>query len=80
MGFKVSAKATAEFDGQNESEDIDEFVESFDFGIVFGAGFETGNFVLDGRYTWGLSNINKDDTDPTNVKHRVISLMAGVRF
>jgi opacity protein-like surface antigen len=80
MGFKVSAKATAEFDGQTESEDIDEFVESFDFGIVFGAGFETGRFVLDGRYTWGLSNLNKDETDPTNVKNRVISLMAGVRF
>jgi hypothetical protein len=46
---------------------------------------DVGHFVLDGRYTWGLTNIAKNtDLEPgdteSSAKHRVLSLSAGIRF
>lgn len=80
FGFRVSAKTEARFEDGEESEDIDDELERFDFGLVAGAGVEFGRFVIDGRYTWGLSNINKDDEDDVKIKTRVFAVMAGIRF
>jgi hypothetical protein len=79
LGFKVRARATAEGAGERESIDISDDIETFDFGVVFGGGVEFGRFVVDGRYTWGLSNLSKADDD-LKVTNRVISIMGGVRF
>ena len=82
FSFRVSAKAESSFEDEDESEDIDDDVERFDLGFVAGAGLEFGRFVVDGRYTWGLSNINKnkDETDDVKIKNRVFAVMAGIRF
>ncbi len=64
LAFKVSANATADFGGGSVSDDISDEIESFDFGLVFGAGWEAGRLSIDGRYTWGLSRINVDEADP----------------
>jgi hypothetical protein len=80
FGFRVSAKAESSFGDEEESEDIDDDVERFDLGLVAGAGLEFGRFVIDGRYTWGLSNINKDEADDVKIKNRVFAVMAGIRF
>jgi Outer membrane protein beta-barrel domain len=80
LAFKVSAKAKAEFDGQEEEEDLDDEVESFDFGLVVGAGFEMGRFTIDGRYTWGLTNISPAASEDLSVKNKVFAVMVGVRF
>ena len=80
FGFRVSAKSESSFDGEEESEDIDDDVERFDLGLVAGAGVEMGRFVIDGRYTWGLSNINKIESDDVKIKNRVFAVMAGIRF
>jgi outer membrane immunogenic protein len=80
LGFKLSAKATAEAGGQNTNDDIGEALESFDYGVVFGAGWEAGRFSIDGRYTWGLSRLGVDEDDSDKTTHRVITVLAGVRF
>ena len=81
FGFKLSAKTKGGFDGEEEeSMDIDDEIEGFDIGFVAGAGLEFGRFVLDGRYTWGLTDIDKDKTDEVKIKNRVFSIMAGIRF
>jgi hypothetical protein len=79
FGFKLRARAKSSFDGETESEDIGEDVETFDFGVVAGAGVELGRFIVDGRYCWGLSPANKDDEEG-KIKNRVFSIMAGIRF
>jgi hypothetical protein len=79
LAFKVSANATADFGGGSVSDDISDEIESFDFGLVFGAGWEAGRLSIEGRYTWGLSRINVDQADPQTM-HRVIAVLAGVRF
>jgi opacity protein-like surface antigen len=80
FNFRVSAKAESSFEDEDESEDIDDDVERFDLGFVAGAGLEFGRFVVDGRYTWGLSNINKDESEDVKIKNRVFAVMAGIRF
>ena len=80
LGFRVRARSSGTFEGETSSEDISEDVERFDLGVTAGAGFDVGRLTIDGRYTWGLTNINKDDSDDVKIKNRVFSIMAGVRF
>jgi opacity protein-like surface antigen len=80
VGFRLRARAKSEFDGESEDEDISDDIERLDFGLAVGAGLELGRFIVDGRYTWGLVNINKEDADEVKVKNRVFSVMAGIRF
>ena len=55
-------------------------MEGFEFGLVFGAGVEFGKFIIDGRYSHGFTNLNKDESEQLEVKTRVFSIMAGFRF
>jgi hypothetical protein len=81
LAFKLDAEVNGEFFGTSEDDDIDDEVESFDFGLVIGAGIEAGRLSLDGRYTWGLTNLaNVPDDDDVTVKNRVFSILVGFRF
>jgi hypothetical protein len=80
FSFKTSAEATSEFEGEEETEDLDEQVKGFDLGLVLGAGVEFGRFVLDGRYTWGMTDINDEEEEGLKVKTRTFAIMAGFRF
>jgi len=79
LGFKLSAKSVSEFGDFTSEDDISDEIESVDYGVVFGAGWEAGRLTIDGRYTWGLNNISTREDDP-KTQHRVISVLAGVRF
>jgi Outer membrane protein beta-barrel domain len=87
-GPSFGLKTNASFEGPNIpddfSQEFDDSVRKFDFGLVAGACVEVGHFVLDGRYTWGLTNIAKESAlepgEPGSAKHRVFSFSAGVRF
>jgi hypothetical protein len=80
MAFRTQAKARARFSGSTEETDISEQVEQFDFGVGMGGGLELGPLVIDGRYTLGLTDIDKDKTDSSTMKNRAISVTAGIRF
>jgi hypothetical protein len=80
LGFKLRAKAVGEVGGEKTRTDIGDQIESFDYGVLFGAGWEAGRFSIDGRYTWGLSGIGVDEDSDQKTTHRVIAIMAGVRF
>ena len=80
FGFKLRARAKGEFDGESEEVDIGDEVEDFDLGVVAGAGIGSARYFLDVRYQWGLSDADKDQTDDTEVKNRVISIFLGFRF
>ncbi len=80
IGFNVKAKASASVGDQEITDDFSDEVESVDYGVVFGAGWESGRFLIDARYTWGLSALSNDPNDADQAKHRVMSVMAGIRF
>lgn len=66
---------------QGSIDNIEDDIEPFDLGIVAGAGLDIGRrVVVDARYSWGLSTVNKDTSDGVELKNRVLSIMAGVRF
>lgn len=85
IGLLLSAKTITKAAGQQEEEDIKEFVKDIDFGLNFGAGvsFPAGNnsIFVEGRYALGLINLNDDPEDPdTKIKSKGIQFMAGISF
>ena len=53
FGFRT--KATLDVPGApaDFSDDFEDEIERFDFGLVAGVTVDAGRLVLDGRYTWG---------------------------
>ncbi len=80
LAVRVRARARADFGGATEEIDISDEVETTDFGVAFGGGIELGRLVVDARYTLGLKDVDKDDTDAVKVTNRAFSFTAGVRF
>lgn len=79
--FKLSARSSAEFEGEEDTRDIGDDVESVDVGLVGGFGVEFGRALIEARYTHGLLNINTDDNDPNDrIQNRVFSVTVGFRF
>lgn len=80
VGLLLSAKSS---DGTSE-EDIKDQIKDIDFGLDFGAGvsFPAGNnsIFMEGRYALGLSNINDDSQDPTDINNKGIRIMGGITF
>jgi len=78
IGFRINAKLSG--DGITvDNEDFSDQIERMDVGLVAGVTGDIGRLVLDGRYTWGLTNIEKEET-AASTKNRVISLTVGLRF
>jgi hypothetical protein len=79
--FKVDAKLKASFEGEDEEEDIDEDVETFEFAIVVGGGVEFGHFLVEARYSMGLTDLVKDNEDfDESIRNRTFAILGGVRF
>ncbi len=84
FGFKVSAKeqisqlAGTFIAGQRDK--VDQFVEPFESGLIAGAGIDIGKYVLlEGRYSRGLTDVNKID-DFIGFTNHGLSFTVGVRF
>ena len=77
--FKIRSRATATFGDTTIDLDADEEIESFEFGVVAGGGVDFGKWSIDGRYSLGLSNLNKEEDD-VKLKSRSFSILAGIRF
>jgi hypothetical protein len=78
--FRLRARTRTEFNGATEEIDVASAVKRFDLGVAGGAGMEFGSLVVEGRYTFGLTDVNKDPTDAAPSKNRAISVTAGWRF
>jgi len=79
--FKLSARAKAVADGEEQTRDIDDEFYSGDLGLVGGLGLEFGRALIEARYTHGLRHINTDDNgDEDRIKNRVFSVTVGFRF
>ena len=81
VGPQIGFRTGAQVESEGVEVDIEEQTESTDWGLVIGMSATVGKFVvLDGRYTWGLSNINADPEDNQKVKNRVFTVSVGVMF
>ena len=80
FAVRVRARTRTTFTDVTEEIDIGDQVKRFDVGLAGGGGVEFGALVFDARYTFGLTDIDKDKTDTATAHNRVFSLTGGWRF
>lgn len=74
-GFNVNSKLKAKASGVSAEVDLDG-AKSVDFSIPIGLSYEFDNFVIDGRYNWGVTKV-ADDVDS---KNSVFQFTVGYKF
>ena len=72
-GYKVSVNDT-NVSGSLSDMDID--IKTFDFAIPVGLSYEYNNFVIDGRYNFGITKM----VDGDDSKHSVFQFTIGYKF
>lgn len=77
IGYRIKAKLSGS--GITGDEDFSDQIKRMDLGLVAGVTADVGRLVLDGRHTWGLTNI-EEEASAEKTKNRVISLTVGLRF
>lgn len=78
INFKISQSVEV---GDVEIDADEVPIKSFEFAYVLGAAVEFGTFIVDGRYNWGLTDINdSEDEDEPTVKNNWFSVSFGWRF
>ena len=61
--------------------DDEKDVNTFDLSIPVGLSYEYKNFVLDGRYNWGVTKINKHSIDgEDDNRNSVFQITLGYKF
>lgn len=80
VAFLLRARSRTEFAGATEEIDISDQVNRIDVGVAMGGGVEIGSIVIDGRYTLGLQDIDKDKSDAIKTTNRAVSLTVGFKF
>lgn len=78
VGFIASAKLEDPFGGPDE--DFKDDLKSTTVGVVVGAGVNFSQFLVEARYTAGLTDINKDNESGDKNRLQVFSILAGIRF
>ena len=79
IAFLLAANVETEIEGESETDDIKDNLESVDFGLGLGYKMESGLFA-DARYVLGLSNLAKDDDEGFSVKNGVIQISISYMF
>jgi hypothetical protein len=76
-----SSTSTQTVNGVTTTTSDDVNIKKFDSGVVGGVALNVHHFLIDGRYNWGLTNINKDTgSGEPEVKTRTFSIMFGYEF
>jgi hypothetical protein len=85
FGIRVAATRQISSSGRGftagSKEDMSREVERFETGLIAGGGVHIGqHWLVDARYSWGLTTVNADTTDDLRFKSRALSTMIGFRF
>jgi hypothetical protein len=80
FGFQLSAEGTETVGGRSETREFDDQFKSVDTGVSFGLGASFNRFLIEGRWSEGLVDIDNQDLSDTTVRHRVFALLAGFKF
>lgn len=77
FGYLLQAEVTDE--PLDTKRDIKDELKSWDLGWTLGAGVEMNRWSLDARYTMGLTNISKFESDG-ELKNKTFTFLLGYRF
>jgi len=83
-GFRLNARfrsAAGRPIRNGVNQDISSDVKLFELSATAGGGVDIGrHLVFDARYSWGLSDLNKDSRAGHGVRNRALTVMAGFRY
>jgi hypothetical protein len=87
IGIGLNGKATSEYDGEEESNDIEfgsdedeDDLKRLDIGISIGGGIEFSSFQFGVSYDYGLMNIATYQDYGNTIKNRVLKFTLGYKF
>jgi hypothetical protein len=80
FSYLLRARTRANFGNATEEIDIVDDVERIEVAVVGGGGLEFTRFLIDARYTHGLSNIDRLGADGDRMTNRAASVTAGIKF
>jgi hypothetical protein len=80
IGVKLRAHSRASFGETAIEDDVSDQLKATDLSVVGGVAYQRGRLSLEGRYAWGVSDIDKDTSDDVKIRTRVIAILAGWTF
>jgi hypothetical protein len=80
FGFNVKAASSSEIGDIEQSVDIDDSIAGFEMSLAVAVGYQTGRFLVEGRYMEGLTNVLENATDTMNYTTRTFAVLGGFRF
>ena len=84
-GLRINAKQQVAYTGSviksGFTDDIRADIKRFELGLIAGAGVDVGSHgVIDARYFWGMSDVNRDASDGNHIRNRGLTILVGLRF
>ena len=79
IGPSVELKVRESIEGTTVSSIKDGF-EGFTWSGIIGAGVEAGRIIVEGRYTRGFREVNKNFLDTTEIKGHSFAVLVGLRL
>lgn len=84
-GVRINAKQQVAYSGgagkSGFTDDISSEVARFEVGLIAGGGVDVGRYgVIDARYFWGLTDVNRNASDGNRIRNRGLTILAGLRF
>jgi hypothetical protein len=85
VGFRVKAEGEGEVDDENTNvTDLEDETKSTDYGVTGGVGVEFGSdgaFLLEARYTRGLTSVDaREEEEANDIKNSAWLFLVGFRF
>ena len=85
FSIRTSARQFVTAPGLEQDVDVADATHGSEIGFIAGAGIDVQRVRIDGRFSWGLTRLNKEETaddvagDPP-VKSRTFTVLVGVRL
>ena len=80
FAVRIRARSSASFGGDTLEQDVSDEVKRTDLAIVGGLAYHRGRLVMDGRYSWGVMDVDREVDDEVTVHNRGVSFLLGWTF
>ena len=81
FGVKMSSSAKFDAPAGTKDLDVDNALKSLDLGLAFGGGIEFKHYLVEGRFTAGLTDVASTTfSHPDSLRNRTFSVLFGMKL